>query len=38
MTLCLSPKPSVMDLNLLVIPIGIHIADRFNTVSKADVY
>ena len=24
---CLSPKPSVMDLYLLFIPIGIHIAD-----------
>ena len=29
---CLSPKPSVMDLYLLIIiPIGIHIADLYST-------
>ena len=28
---CLSPKPSVMDLYLLIIPIGIHIADLYLT-------
>ena len=28
---CLSPKPSIMDLYLLIIPIGIHIADLYST-------
>ena len=28
---CLSPKPSVMDLYLLIIPIGIHIAGLYST-------
>ena len=28
---CLSTKPSVMDLNLLIIPIGILIADLYST-------
>ena len=28
---CLSPKPSVMDLYLLIIPIGIHIAHLYST-------
>ena len=28
---CLSPEPSVMDLCLLIIPVGIHIADLYST-------
>ena len=33
----LSPKPSVMDLYLLIIPIGIHIVDLYST-KKYFVY
>ena len=28
---CLSSKPSVMNLSLLIIPTGIHIADLYST-------
>ena len=28
---CLSPKSSILDLYLLIIPIGIHIADHYST-------
>ena len=34
---CLSPKPSVTDLYLLNIPIGIHIADLYSSKEVVTV-
>ena len=31
---CLSPKPSLMNLYLIIIPIGIHIADLYSATKE----